>query len=244
MLYNKLMQKLKGKTVLITGSSQGIGAETAEAFAREGCNVVVTFLYSVSEAEQTVKKCKAAGAAEVVLVQLDIKSQTSIRAAVNSVSLKFGGIDVLVNNAGVIRWKKFDTQTEEDIEDQLHTNLEGLIKMTKTALPSIRDTIINIASGAGSHPVVDLSVYCATKYGVKGFTKVLALEQPGLNIYTVSPTMTATKMTDFHGMPASKVAEVIVQAAKDGYGKKSGADIKVWQVMAEAYQTTPWGRGD
>jgi short-subunit dehydrogenase len=103
--------------------------------------------------------------------------------------------------------------------------------MTKYALPHIRETIINLASGAASHPVVDLSVYCATKHGVKGFTEVLALEQKGINVYSVSPTMTSTEMTDYHGMPASKVAEVILQTAIDGYENESGADIKVWEVL-------------
>lgn len=238
------MSKLAGKTVLITGSSQGIGAEAAVAFAQEGCNVVITFLHSVGEADKVVKKCQTAGAKSVELVQLDVKNPQSVRALVNGVTLRHGGIDVLVNNAGVIRWKKFVSQTDEDIDDQIQTNLEGLIKLTKAALPHVRDTIINIASGAGSHPVVDLSVYCATKYGVKGFTQALALEQEGLNIYTVSPTLTATKMTDFHGMPANKVAEVIVQTAKDGYGQPSGSDIKVWEVIAKSYQTTPWGQND
>lgn len=238
------MSSIKDKTVLVTGSSQGIGAEAAVEFAKKGCNVIVTFLHSVGGAEEVVKKCLAAGAKSAELMQLDVKNPTSIRALINSVVLRYGGIDILVNNAGVVRWKKFEAQTDEDIEDQLHTNLEGLIKLTKAALPHVRDTIINVASGAGSHPVVDLSVYCATKYGLKGFSQVLALEQPGLNIYIVSPSMTATKMTDFHGMPVDKVAQVIVKTAEDGYGKPSGSDIKVWEVIAQQYQTTPWGQDD
>lgn len=240
MLYNGYMQKLIGKTVLITGSSRGIGAETALAFAREGCNVVITFLGEVGAAEDIQKQCLAGGAKACEIVQLDVKDRHSIKSAMNKTLLVFGGIDILVNNAGVIRWKKFESQTEEDIEDQLHTNLEGVIKVTKQALPHVRDTIINIASGAASHPVVDLSVYCATKYAIKGFTQVLALETPGLNIYTVSPTMTSTDMTDYHGMPADKVADVIVQTAKDGCGQQSGSDIKVWQVIKDKYETTPW----
>ncbi|MSR89391.1 SDR family oxidoreductase, partial [Patescibacteria group bacterium] len=105
--------------------------------------------------------------------------------------------------------------------------------------PHIKDTIINITAGSASHPVVDLSVYCASKYGVRGFTEVLAIETPSLNVYSVSPTMTSTEMTDFHGMPAERVADVVVQTAKDGYGKPSGADIKVWEVIAQKYATTP-----
>ena len=240
MLYNVVMQRLAGKIVFITGASRGIGAETALGFAKEGCNIVITFLGEIGSAEKVQKQCLVEGAKKVEIVQLDVKNPQSIKNATNQAVLAFGGIDILINNAGVIRWKKFEAQTDEDIEDQLHTKLEGLIKVTKQALPHVRDTIINIASGAGSHPVVDLSVYCATKYGVKGFTQVLAKETPGLNIYTVSPTMTSTDMTDYHGMPPCKVAEVIVQTAKNGCGQESGADIKVWQVIKEHYETTPW----
>lgn len=231
---------MTGKTVFITGASRGIGAETAKEFAREGCNVIITFLGEIGSAEHVRKQCLAEGAKSAEIIQLNVKDRQSIKGAINKAVLMFGGIDILINNAGVIRWKRFEAQTDEDIEDQLYTNLEGLIKVTKQALPHVRDTIINIASGAGSHPVVDLSVYCATKYGVKGFTQVLAMEQTGLNIYTVSPTMTSTEMTDYHGMPADKVAEVVVQTAKDGCGMESGADIKVWQVIKKQYETTPW----
>jgi len=234
MLYNVVMQSLKDKVVLITGASRGIGAETAVAFGKEGCNVVMTFVNEVGKAEDVQKQAKHAGAKSVELVHLDIKNEGSISAALKSILLKYGGIDILVNNAGVIRWKKFVDQNDSDIEDQLETNLIGLIKLTKKAFPHIRSTIINITSGAASHPVMDLSVYCASKYGVRGFTQVLAMENPTLNFYTVSPTMTSTEMTDYHGMPPSKVAEIIVQTAKDGYGKPSGSDIQVWEVIGNS----------
>lgn len=238
MLYNESMQSLNSKSVLITGSSRGIGAETAIAFAKQGCDIIITFLGEISAAEQTQKKCLANGAKSVELINLDVKSTASIRSALKTVNLKYGGIDILVNNAGVIRWKKFESQSDEDILDQIETNLVGLIMFTKYALPHIKDTIINITSGSASHPVVDLSVYCASKYGVRGFTEVLAIETPSLNVYSVSPTMTSTEMTDFHGMPADRVADVVVQTAKDGYGKPSGADIKVWEVIAQKYTSS------
>lgn len=225
------MQNLSEQTVLITGSSRGIGAATALAFAKEGCRVIISFLEQVGSAEKLQKECLAQGAKSADIIHLDVTDSDSIKSALRSILLKYGGIDILVNNAGVIRWKKFENQTEEDIDEQIAVNLTGLIKTTKFILPHIRSTIINIASGAGSHPVNDLSVYCATKYGVKGFTAVLAMEKPSLNIYSVSPTMTSTEMTDYHGMPPEKVAKVIVQTAKDGYGRKSGSDIRVLEVM-------------
>ena len=234
------MQKLSGKTVMITGSSRGIGAETALAFAKEGCSLVITFLDEVGKAEDIQRRCKTAGAKSVEIVHLNIKEDSSIKSALKSVLLKYGGIDILVNNAGVIRWKKFEDQTDEDIEDQIETNLSGVIKLTKQALPHVRDCIINLASGAGSHPVSDLSVYCATKYGVRGFSEVLAMETPGLRIYTVSPTMTSTEMTNYHGMPPERVADVILQTAKDGYGLESGSDVKVWEVLSKK----PVGAGE
>lgn len=216
---------------MITGSSRGIGAETALAFAKEGCNVVITFLEEVGKAEDIQRQAMLAGAESATIIRMDIKSDDSIKSAMKSVLLKFGHLDILVNSAGVIRWKKFATQTNEDIEDQIATNLTGLIKLTKRALPHIKDCIINITSGAASHPVVDLSVYCATKYGVKGFSEVLAVENPKLRVFCVSPSMTSTEMTNYHGMPPARVAEVIVQTAKDGYGMPSGSDIKIWEVM-------------
>ncbi|GDX63047.1 NAD(P)-dependent oxidoreductase [Candidatus Saccharibacteria bacterium] len=231
MLYNKIMQNLVNKTVLITGSSRGIGAETAVNFAKEGCNVIITFVDEISQAKEVSKKCEKAGAKSVEIVHLDVTKPESIKSALKTIILKFGAIDILVNNAGVIRWKKFESQSDEDILEQINTNLAGLILMTKYCLQHIRDCIINIASGAASHPVKDLSVYSATKHGVRGFTEVLAIEEVGLSVYSVSPTMTSTEMTDYHGMPASKVAEVIVQTAKDGYGMESGSDIRVWEVL-------------
>ena len=234
------MQSLYKQTVLITGSSRGIGAETAVAFAKQGCNVFITFINELSQADEVRKKCIDAGASDVEIIELDVKDDQSIKDAVKTISLSHGGLDILVNNAGVIRWKKFQSQTDEDIEDQIFTNLMGTIKMTKYALPHVRDTIINIASGAGSHAVVDLSVYCATKSAVRAFSEVLAIENPGLNVYTVSPSATSTDSSNYRGMPPEKVAEVIVNTAIDGCGKESGSDIKVLEAISEKHRVTPW----
>ena len=224
------MQKIIGKTVLITGSSRGIGAETAQAFAKQGCNVIITFLDEIGQAETVSNKCLALGAKSTFLAQLDVRSESSIRALQKTVVLKYGGVDILVNNAAVMRWKKFTDLTYEDIEEQINVNFLGLIIMTKAFLPHVRKSIINIVGGSRSNQTIDLSVYSATKAAVRSFTEVLALETPALDIYSVSPTMTSTEMTNFHGMPAHRVAEVVVQTAKDGYGKESGEDIKVWEV--------------
>jgi len=117
----------------------------------------------------------------------------------------------------------------DDIEKQIGINLEGLMKMTKAALPYIRETIINIGSGAGLQGYPDISVYSATKFGVRGFTQSLAKEEPQLNIFAVNPGTTSTRMTNFKGIPAEEVAGVILNAAKGAYHVPSGGDINVWE---------------
>ena len=214
------------KVVLITGSSLGIGAATARAFAAKGATVVITYNLDKSAAEEVAKDCRRS-TKEVLVLHLDVTDTKSITACVKKVVQKFKRIDVLVNNAGVIRWKKTRDQTFDDVAAQIRVNLEGLICMTLVALPYVKHTIINIASTAGKNPHATLAPYCATKFGVRGFTQTLALEEKKLTIYSVNPGVTATRMTDFEGVPPEVVADVIVNAASGKYRLPSGSDIDV-----------------
>jgi 3-oxoacyl-[acyl-carrier protein] reductase len=220
---------LRDKSVLITGSSAGIGRETARMFAREEARVVVTFHRDEKEAMDTVEECKELGAPDVLAFQLDVMDSESIKNVVEQTVDAFGGIAVLVNNAGVAEWTPLADMSFDDIETQLRTNLEGLIKMTKVALPFISETIVNVGSGAGIEGYADLSVYCATKFGVRGFSQALAKEMPDLQIFTVNPGTTATRMTGFRGVPPEHVAQLILNAAKGIYAVPSGSDINVWE---------------
>jgi short-subunit dehydrogenase len=95
-------------------------------------------------------------------------------------------------------------------------------------MPHVKDMIINIASGAGQEGFADLVPYCATKFGVRGFTQALALEISRLKIYAVNPDMTRTRMTGFQGRPAEQVARVVLNTAQGRYRKRSGSDVNVW----------------
>jgi short-subunit dehydrogenase len=88
--------------------------------------------------------------------------------------------------------------------------------------------IINIASGAGQTGFADLAPYCATKFGVRGFTQSLAKEFSKPKIYAVNPDMTSTRLTNFEGRPAEQVARVVLNTAKNKYRKASGSDVNVW----------------
>ena len=219
---------MKNKVVLITGSSNGIGRETAFKFAAEKAKVVVTYCNDKAGGQKAERKCRELGASETLLIKLDLKVNKSILNAVDKVVKTFGKIDVLINNAGVAVWKPLKKQGLADIENQIRTNLEGLIKMTGTCLPYVKGMIINIASGAGQTGFADLAPYCATKFGVRGFTQALALEISRPMIFAVNPDMTKTRMTGFQGRPAEQVAQVVLNTAKGKYRKTSGSDINVW----------------
>lgn len=219
---------MKNKVVLITGSSNGIGRETAFKFAAEKAKVVLTYYHDKAGGQEADKRCRELGASETLLVRLDLMDNKSILNAVDKVVKTFGKIDVLINNAGVSVWKPLKKQSLADIENQIRTNLEGLIKMTGTCLPYVKDMIINIASGAGQTGFADMAPYCATKFGVRGFTQALAQEIAGPKIFAVNPDMTKTRMTDFQGWPPEQVAGVVLNTAKGKYRKTSGSDIDVW----------------
>lgn len=222
---------LENKIILITGSSKGIGEAIAYAFAKEKARVVVTYNSDSQGAEKVGEKCKALGASDVLVINLNIRDNESIKNVVLEVEKKFGHIDFLVNNAGVIGWEKFEHETFEEIESQLRTNLEGMIKMTSQAFPQIKEGIINIASRAGHLPYPGRSVYCATKFGVVGFTKSLALEYPDLKIFTVSPGATKTEMWNFQeGADPAAVADYLVKAVKGEVSLKDG-DLNVWEII-------------
>lgn len=223
---------LQSRVVLVTGSSSGIGRETALLLAKKGSKVVVTYNEGKEEGEQVLSECR--NHSEAVLFHLDVRDDSSIRALKESVLKEFGRIDVLINNAGVIRWTPLVKQSVEDIEEQVNVNLLGLIKVTRCFLPQLlkqgEGIIINIASGAGKQGFYELTTYCGTKFGVRGFTQALAEELPkGVRAYSVNPGMTATRMTEFRGVDPVRVAEIIVKAAEEKLGKNSGDDVDVWE---------------
>jgi len=222
---------MKGKVVFITGSSLGIGRETAFKFAEEGSKIIVTYYKDKKYAFDVAKKCMELGASDVLVLGLNLMDNKNIKDCVENIVKKFGKIDILINNSGVISWKLLKEQTFEEIEEQIRTNLEGLIKVTKECLPYIGEAVINVASGAGKSAYADLSTYCATKFGVRGFTQSLAEELPKIRVFAINPGMTATRMTGFKGTPPEEVAKVIINVAKGKIKPDSERDVDVWEYV-------------
>jgi NAD(P)-dependent dehydrogenase (short-subunit alcohol dehydrogenase family) len=222
---------VKEQVVLITGSSSGIGRETAYRFAKAGARLVLTYYKGKTRGEAAERRCRRFGAADTLLLHLNVFDNESVAGAARKVKRKYGPIDFLINNAGIGVFIPFKKQTARDIEDQLRTNLEGLIKVTRAFLPQVRKGIINIASAAGKDAYEEMSVYCGSKFGVRGFTQALALECPRLRICCVNPDMTATRLSGYQGRPPREVAEVIFRAASGRVRYRRGGDVDVWEVM-------------
>ncbi|MBR9690871.1 SDR family oxidoreductase [Candidatus Woesearchaeota archaeon] len=219
---------VEGKTVLITGASMGIGRQTAFLFAKEGAKVILTYHKDKKEAEDAAKKCKELGAKKVLVINLNVMDDASIKSCISEAAEKFKQIDIFINNAGVIAWKPLLEQSYDEIESQIRVNYEGLVKMTKEALPYVKDMIINIASGAGKTGYPSLSTYCGTKFAVRGFTQSMAGEIRDMKWACVNPGMTATRMTNFSGDPPEKVAKIILDTASGKIKPDSKLDVDVW----------------
>lgn len=230
---------LEKKTVFITGSSSGIGKEIACAFAKEKSNVIITYHSDKTEGEKVFHECTQMGAYSAMLMQLDITDNTSITQAVNTVVKRFDSIDILINDAGVIAWKSLKEQSFEEIESQIRTNLEGTIKMTKTAIPHVTSAVMNVASRAGERALPNVSVYSATKFGIRGFTQSIAKEYPDLKIFALDPGMTATEMTDYKGVNPKEVADLVVKAMKGELSVPQGGDLDAWDMLGQNARDAP-----
>jgi len=185
--------KFKDKIVLITGSSRGIGKATALAFAAEGAKIVINYATSKKEAEKTLTEVKALGS-ESIIVQCDVSNPAEIKRMFEETIKKFGRVDVLVNNAGIITTpgKSFFELQKEDWEKILQVNLIGTVLCTQAAGVIMKKQkygkIVNISSVRGLDHCGGKTEYAASKAGVINFTKTVAKDlAPEININCVVP---------------------------------------------------------
>ncbi|HEY9421504.1 MAG TPA: SDR family oxidoreductase, partial [Thermoanaerobaculia bacterium] len=170
------------------------------------------------------------GAPDVWTHRLDLEDPSSIESFAREAAGRCGEISVLINNAGVIVWKPLQEQDDHDVSRQIGTNLVGAILLTRALLPHV-STVLNVGSDLSTFGMARLTVYCAAKFGLRGFTQALALEHPGIRVLCVNPDRTATGMNDFQGRDPAVTAEVIWRAAEGLYDVPSGGDVNVWEVV-------------
>ena len=185
--------KFKGKVVLVTGASSGIGRQVSLDFSDHGAQNIILVARSQSKLEDLEKIIRRKFATEVSVYPCDISKKTEVAKMGREILERYGYIDILVNNAGFGIYGKVQRQSIEDIESIIFTNYLGMVYCTKVFLDSMTSRksghIVNVASVAGSFGVAGLSAYCASKYAVLGFSESLSqeLHGTGIGITVVSP---------------------------------------------------------
>jgi short-subunit dehydrogenase len=180
----------KGKTVIITGGSEGVGAATARAFANAGANLVL------AARGKRKLECVAEELREITQVEIfamDVSDADACASLFKKAQFDFGGIHVLVNNAGYHQRGPVETVDSIDLGRMIDVNLKAPIVLSRLALPYIREAgegaIVNVASLAGRLPVPGAATYSASKFGLRAFTFALAEElgESGIKLAVVSP---------------------------------------------------------
>jgi NAD(P)-dependent dehydrogenase (short-subunit alcohol dehydrogenase family) len=214
------------KTVLITGTSSGLGRAAAELFQRKGWNVVATTRNPASETALTSLD-------RVLVTRLDLEDANSISPAIDAGIARFGGIDVLVNNAGFGAFGPLEVAKNATVRRQFEVNVIGLLQTTQAILPHFRarraGVIVNVTSTSGRMTMPFGSLYHGSKYAVEGITDALQFELSplGIRVKLVEPgaikTDFAGRSISFDNQPELPEYQPLLASTMETYGKLMGA---------------------
>ena len=197
---------MKGRTVLVTGASAGIGAACARAFAGAGARLILC-ARRVGRLEELAEKLRG-GETDVLLLELDVRDAAAVAERIGALPAEWADVDVLVNNAGLGRGlDKLWQGSPADWDEMVDTNVKGLLYVTRALLPRMVERraghVINLGSVAGHEVYPGGAVYCATKHAVKAITQGLRMDVlgTGIRVSTVDPGMVETEFSvvRFHG---------------------------------------------
>lgn len=214
------MKLLQGKTAIVTGGSRGIGKGIVEMFAQHGANVAFTYSSSAEAAEILAKEVSNLGV-KAVAYQSNAASYEESQQLADDVLKEFGSIDILVNNAGITKDNLLMRMSEDDFDKVIEVNLKSVFNMTKavqrTMLKQRKGSIINMSSVVGVKGNAGQANYAASKAGIIGFSKSIALELGSRDIRcnAVAPGFIETEMTD-------KLGEETVKSWRDAIPLKRG----------------------
>jgi hypothetical protein len=234
------MISLKGKVVLITGASSGIGRATAFAFASTGARLLLS-ARRLERLQELEPQLIEAGAEAVHSFRLDVRDRAAVNAALSAVAEDWATIEVLVNNAGLSRGlTKVYEDNPADWDEMIDTNVKGLLAVTRAVVPGMvarnRGHIINLGSTAGHLTYTGGTVYCATKAAERALSEGLKLDLMGtaVRVTSVDPGMVETEFSQvrFHGdhERAAKVYERITSLTPEDI-----ADAILWAATRPAH---------
>lgn len=225
------------RVAVVTGASRGIGAAIAERLAADGFAVVVNYAESAAPAEALVAKIHAAGG-RATAIKADVGDAASVRALFDATEAAFGGVDVLVNNAGIMTLASIAEATDADFDRMIAVNLKGTFNTLREGAKRIRSggRIVNFSTSIVGLLLPTYGVYAATKAGVEAMTGILAKEMRGRNITVnaIAPGPTATDLF-LKGKPADVIERMAKMAPLERLG--SPEDI----AAAVSFLTGPDG---
>ena len=235
------MERVKGKTALVTGASRGIGRAIAVELAREGAKVAVNYASNDAKAKEVAQEIEELGGT-CLLVKADLGNAKEARAMVKDVAEKFGHLDVLVNNAGITRDSLLPRMTDEQWIAVIQTNLNGCFFCTSAAIPFMTaqsyGRIVNISSMNGQIAAMGQANYSASKGGIIAFTRTAALElaRYGITVNVVAPGFTETDM--FAAVPMAIQAQIKarIPAARFAHPEEISKAV-LWLVADGDYVT-------
>ena len=216
------MRTLAGQVAIVTGGSRGIGLAIARALVREGVQVAITGR-SASHLSAARPKIEGSGPGAVETLQADVRRYDEVQRAIDATVARFGGLDILINNAGIGIFSDVLAMTPDQWSEVIDTNLTGVYHACHAALPHLKKRgggyIVNISSLAGKNPFADGAAYCASKSGLNAFSEALMQEvrYDNIRVSYVMPGSVATafssgdenKGADWKIAP-EEVAEVVV----------------------------------
>ena len=192
------MKRLEGQVAIVTGGTRGIGKGICEVFCREGATVA---LWDVLNGTETVNEIKQNGG-KIFFQKVDVTDQNSVDNAIDEIIKQHGKIEILINNAGIIRDRSFLKMSEEEWDSVINVNLKSLYVVTRAVIPHMKENgygrIVSASSINGTAGAFGQTNYCATKAGISGFTRALCKEvgRFGITANAVAPGFIQSAMTD------------------------------------------------
>lgn len=206
---------LKGKAAIVTGGTKGIGRAIAEALLRAGADVCIS-ARNGEEVERAVKELNNAEGGQAAGAVCDVRSDEEVQALIDHAIDEFGGVDILINNAGIGSFKSVEETTPDEFRAVLETNLCGVFYGCHAAIPAMKKRgggyIINISSLAGTNAHPQMAAYNASKFGLNGFSEALMQEVRQDNI---------------------KVSYIMPGSVNTHFGGDQPSDEKNWQLQPE-----------
>jgi 3-oxoacyl-[acyl-carrier protein] reductase len=202
-----------GKVVLVTGSSRGLGAEMIKAFGARGAQCVVNYVADPDGANKTDATNVAAALREPLVIECDVTKPDQVEAMMKTIGEKFGGLDILVNNSGIIRDRTIKKLTLDEFESVVRVNLTGTFNVTQKAAAILRQNgrIVNLSSVSGEMGLFGQANYSSSKAAIIALTKVSAREfaRQNITVNAIAPGFIDVGMSK--GMPDEVTANFIKQ---------------------------------